>query len=255
MITAAVVVAALPTPVLPTSEVTDQASGPRPNRDPDAIPDGRPPASSSSGSSLSFTISAVSDYRLRGISQSDGKPALQASAEAAAASGIYAGVWSSTIAAYEGAHSEVDIYGGYRTKAGGFDLDGGIISYFYPGADGVSSAEIYASGAHAVGTGSTKLGASYTPHQNELGQGDGVYLFAEGETPVPHIPVTLRGHIGYEAGVNTTTGADKVDWLLGADLRRGPATLSIAWVAARYQQRIHQEDHRDRVVMAVSVAF
>lgn len=232
---------------------SEEASGPRPNRDPDAIPDGKRTAEDRS--TLAYNLSVVSDYRLRGISQTDGHAAVQASVEASEPTGFYTGLWGSTIAAYEGAHAEVDAYGGYRTTISGWVVDTGIISYFYPGADGVSSAELYASGAHALGDAEIKAGVSYTPHQSELGAADGLYLFADVSKPLPRLPITLRAHLGRETGVNTITGSPKIDWLVGAELRTNLGTCSLAWVNACYKGCLVEHSNQGRLVAALAVDF
>jgi len=237
----------------PVIAAPDQASGPRPNRDADAIPDRRTP--DAADPTVSCNAAIVSDYRLRGVTQSAGHAAVQASVEATSRAGFYTGAWGSSIAPYDEAHTELDVYGGYRAKVASVDLDVGLISYFYPGADGASSAEMYATGARALGTMAVKVGVSYTPHQAELGPGDGLYVFAEAEKTLPVLPVTVRGHIGRETGVNTITGSPKLDWLLGADTNIGPATISLAWVDARYRGRGSQERHDGNVVAALSFDF
>jgi len=243
-----VAVAAAPDPT-----ASGQASGPRPNRDPDAIPDGR--TANNVKPTISLNASVVSDYRLRGITQSAGHAAVQASVELGSPAGFYTGAWGSSIAAYEGAHTELDFYGGYRTKVTSVDLDVGIISYLYPGADGVSSAELYGTGAQGIGDATIKFGISYTPRQSELGDGDGLYLFTEAEKPLPGLPFTVRGHLGRETGVNTITDSPKLDWLLGADAHAGPATISLAWVDSRYRGRKSQDHHGGSVVAAVAFDF
>lgn len=237
----------------PDPAASGQASGPRPNRDPDAIPDGRAPEGTKP--TISLNASIVSDYRLRGITQSAGRAAVQASVELVSPAGFYTGAWGSSIAAYEGAHTELDFYGGYRTKVTNVDLDVGIISYLYPGADGVSSAELYVTGAQGIGDATIQFGISYTPRQSELGDGDGLYLFTEAEKPLPGLPFTVRGHLGRETGVNTITGSPKLDWLLGADAHAGPATISLAWVDARYRGRKNQNHDGGSVVAAVAFDF
>jgi uncharacterized protein (TIGR02001 family) len=245
-----VVIAAAAT--APDPAALGQASGPRPNRDPDALPDGR--ATEVIKPTISLNASVVSDYRLRGITQSAGRAAVQASVELVSPAGFYTGAWGSTIAAYEGAHTELDFYGGYRRKVTSVDVDIGIISYLYPGADGVSSAELYATGAQGIGDAAIKFGISYTPRQSELGDGDGLYLFTEAEKPLPGLPFTVRGHLGRETGVNTVTGSPKLDWLLGADAHAGPATVSLAWVDACYRGR-RSQDRGGSVVAAVALDF
>src|SRR5688500_17951677 len=57
-----------------------------------------------------------SDYRFRGISQTNRKPAFQGGFDVAHASGFYAGNWNSNVdsAFYNGANLEMDFYGGYK---------------------------------------------------------------------------------------------------------------------------------------------
>jgi uncharacterized protein (TIGR02001 family) len=92
-----------------------------------------PPAG---GLALSANAGLVSDYRYRGISQSRLRPALQAGADLAHPSGLYAGVWSSSVrwirdAGGDGG-AEVDVYGGYKFSAGPLGLDAGVLRYLYP---------------------------------------------------------------------------------------------------------------------------
>jgi len=88
-------------------------------------------------SPLTFNVSATTDYRYRGISQTRLKPALQGGADYAFSSGFYIGTWASTIKWIKdvGGDSqlEVDVYGGYKTEvAKGLTLDLGVLSYIYP---------------------------------------------------------------------------------------------------------------------------
>lgn len=88
-------------------------------------------------------ITVVNDYLFRGISQTNGKPAVQAGLEYAAASGWYIDGWGSNISWISDASTaarpissslEFDAYGGYRgTMAGGVNYDFGLYEYYYPG--------------------------------------------------------------------------------------------------------------------------
>ena len=84
-------------------------------------------------------IGVVSDYLFRGISQTRGGAALQGGIDYAHTSGLYAGVWGSTITWVKDwlgkGSTEVDLYGGYKnTFAGGdWNYDVGVITYLYPG--------------------------------------------------------------------------------------------------------------------------
>src|SRR5512145_662138 len=83
---------------------------------------------------LSGTVTAVSDYDFRGITQSAQDPALQASLDYASDAGFYLGIWGSNIDFGNEFDSdiEVDLYGGF---SGGDEVtwDVGLVYYTYPG--------------------------------------------------------------------------------------------------------------------------
>lgn len=91
-------------------------------------------------------VGVVSDYLFRGVSQSKGGAALQGGVDYSHASGLYAGVWASTITwvkQYLGkGGTEIDLYGGYKnTFAGGdWNYDVGLIAYNYPGKGSATGA-------------------------------------------------------------------------------------------------------------------
>ena len=88
-----------------------------------------------------FTVSGnttlASDYVWRGLSQSWGKPALQATVEAAHASGFYVGFFGSNVAPQfiPNANLETDWYGGFRAKAGEISYDLNAVYVVYPGSN------------------------------------------------------------------------------------------------------------------------
>ena len=88
---------------------------------------------------FTFTGNAglFSDYRYRGFTQTDYKPAFQGGFDFAHKSGFYLGNWNSNVeqALYNGASLEMDFYGGYKTTFGEFGLDVGVIYYYYPGTN------------------------------------------------------------------------------------------------------------------------
>lgn len=91
---------------------------------------------------LSYNLGLVSDYRYRGISQSGRRPALQGGVDLAHSSGLYAGLWASTIRWIKDSAPgldgpvEVDLYGGYKgaiTDSIAYDVGG--LFYWYPNND------------------------------------------------------------------------------------------------------------------------
>lgn len=87
---------------------------------------------------ISGNFGLFSDYRFRGISQTNRDPALQGGFDVAHKSGIYVGTWGSNVSrwANPGGSMEIDVYGGYSTELPwGIGLDIGHIWYEYPGND------------------------------------------------------------------------------------------------------------------------
>lgn len=86
---------------------------------------------------ISGTIGSVSQYSFRGLTQSDEHPAIQGSIDYAHDSGLYAGIWGSTVDFNDGdeASIEADVYGGWSGEYNDVSLDAGLIYYAYPGAE------------------------------------------------------------------------------------------------------------------------
>lgn len=89
-------------------------------------------------SPVTGNVAVVSDYVFRGLTQTWGGPALQGGADYAAADGVAAGFWASSVSgrSYPGAALELDVYGSYGRA---FDRDGswraGLHGYLYPGGN------------------------------------------------------------------------------------------------------------------------
>lgn len=87
---------------------------------------------------ITGNVALTSDYRYRGLSQTRFEPALQGGADYThTASGLYAGVWASTIKWIDDfggdANVEIDLYGGKRGElAPNFSYDVGGLFYAYP---------------------------------------------------------------------------------------------------------------------------
>jgi uncharacterized protein (TIGR02001 family) len=104
--------------------------------------------------SVSGNVSLLSDYRFRGMTQTDYGPALQGGFDFAHSSGFYVGNWNSNVEQllYNGASLEMDFYGGFKGSVGDFGYDIGAIYYYYPktGAGGstkIDNTEIYVGGS------------------------------------------------------------------------------------------------------------
>jgi uncharacterized protein (TIGR02001 family) len=207
-----------------------------------------------------FTVSGAatltSDYRFRGVSQSDEGMAVQGGVTISHESGFYVGAWGSNLAGwgtFGGANMELDLIGGFKLPVGEGTLDAGLVWYMYPsGADTTDFAELYAKLSGSVGPVGLTAGVAYAPSQEALGNAfpvagppnpgdkeDNIYLSGDATYGVSGIPLTLKAHIGYSdgnpgLGPNGTSIAPTgtyFDWLIGADLvPLSGLTLSVAYV-------------------------
>ena len=69
---------------------------------------------SAQAAEVSSTVTMTNDYRFRGVSQTSGDPAVQASIDVGFDNGAYAGIWGSNVnfGDNDNAHLEVDYYVG-----------------------------------------------------------------------------------------------------------------------------------------------
>jgi uncharacterized protein (TIGR02001 family) len=110
---------------------------------------------------LTGNLGIFSDYRFRGISQTNKKPAIQGGVDFAMKNGIYLGNWNSNVdsAQYTGANIEMDFYGGWKATFGDFGLDVGGIYYYYPGSGNQNSYP----GSFKVDNGELYIGGTWGP--------------------------------------------------------------------------------------------
>ena len=184
---------------------------------------------------VSGSASLVSDYRFRGVSQTDEEMAIQ------------------------GGITVTHAIGGFSAEVGsGVTVDVGLTWYMYPGgASTTDFAEPYVKLSSNVGPATALVGVAYAPKQRALGRvyfdadayvagvpdrpgakSDNLYVWGDLSSGIPNMPVSLKGHLGYSngnsgLGPNGTSVAptgDYFDWMLGADLALGPVTLGVAYV-------------------------
>ncbi len=93
---------------------------------------------------ITSNVAIVSNYLFRGISQTGANPAMQGGFDLAHASGVYVGVWGSSISWLSDAGTatnagvEIDTYAGYKGTAGPIGYDVGYLRYNYPGTYGAN---------------------------------------------------------------------------------------------------------------------
>jgi len=196
---------------------------------------------------ISGSVGVVTDYKFRGISQTDGNFAVQGGITLSHESGFYASVWGSSVddyvTAHGTAHQEIDLIAGFKTTSGGATFDIGALYYVYPGtrlAGDTSSSdfvETYASIAYGIGPVTAKVGLAYAPKQkalalNQIGpKNDNVYISGDLSASVPNTPIGLSAHIGHTFGPSwLAIGDEYTDWSLGATYTYKALTFGVSYV-------------------------
>jgi uncharacterized protein (TIGR02001 family) len=187
----------------------------------------------------SAEIGVVTDYRYRGLSLSNGKPALQGSLSLEHESGAYAELWASTLTGSGASRTEVDATAGYAvTLTEALSLDVSATYYAYPGAAGGNALELTGALEAVRGPLTASLGLSVAPPQrgtrDELGaRKTNLYAFAEASYRLTSYPVKLRTKIGFERGPwDMAERAGKWDWSIGGEADLEQARIGVDLVGS-----------------------
>ena len=210
---------------------------------------------------VTANVTLASDYRYRGITQGNFRPALQGGFDYAHASGFYIGNWNSSISWISDGYGtnpavsaplEMDFYGGYKTEVAGVALDGGLLQYYYstknmPGSTTVATCKTAGSrNACGVNPNTTEayFAATYQfamlKYSYALTDLFGIYdskgasyidLALNYDTGFEGI--TLNGHVGRQMISTKTDGVDYsyTDWKIGLtkDLGKG-LNVAVAYI-------------------------
>jgi uncharacterized protein (TIGR02001 family) len=203
---------------------------------------------------VTASAALASDYRFRGVSQTDKEMAIQGGITVTHASGFYVATWASNLAGwgtFGGSNMELDLVGGYAKQiTSALKLDVGLTWYMYPGgASKTDFAEPYVKLSSTLGPVNVLAGVAYAPKQDALGnysntpesrgqKKDNLYLWGDANTGIPGTPLTAKAHLGYSKGnpglgPNGTSVAptgEYLDWMLGTDFTLGPVTLGASYI-------------------------
>ena len=209
------------------------------------------PAPAPATSPITANVTVVNDYRYRGMTQSNYKPAIQGGFDYAHESGFYIGNWNSSISWISDSYPtgsntggvvsapvEMDFYAGFKKEflGAGFASDIGILQYYYP-SNGIRQAvqnttncgttsratcgtnpnttELYLAQNFAYGplSGFAKVSYSLTNIFGYYNSKGSYYpdLTLNYDTGV--MGLTLNAHVGYQYISNTqTSGTTKYDF-------------------------------------------
>jgi uncharacterized protein (TIGR02001 family) len=204
---------------------------------------------------LSLTLGGVSDYRFRGVSLSGRDPALQGSVDVSHDSGVYAGVWASSIAKYAGTRAEVDAYLGWKGDVGPVAFDLAATGYVYPGGRNANYGEINGGISKGFGPAEVRVGVGYAPAQRNIGSDDNLYLSTDAKLAVSK-RLTLTGQVGRERGSLAGPTGRKWDWGAGAEWDQGLFQLSVGYVDTNMRRALDTDGNgKAGVVFNLTTGF
>ncbi|WP_150290072.1 TorF family putative porin [Sphingobium estronivorans] len=190
---------------------------------------------------VSGNAAVVTDYRFRGISQTDKRFALQGGITVTHSSGFYVSTWGSSIDDYvaNGSDQELDLIAGYSKTIGAATVDVGVLYYYYPGSHGANTdfVEPYASIKGTFGPATAKLTANYAPKSRALSvdggltREDNLYIAGDLSTSIPNTPLGVSAHLGHSFGPSyLTIGKEYTDWNIGATYSWSHLTFGVSYV-------------------------
>ncbi len=209
---------------------------------------------------ISGTASAVSDYRYRGITLSDRKPAAQIGFTYDDPLGWYAGAFGSTVrlAPPAGVNFQAIAFGGYATRlASGIALEAGGDYSAFTGAAYDDYGEIFVGAA----TESVSARIYYSPKY--FGQSSNAVYGEINASQLLFGSVRLLVHAGYlrtryETGYRTSSAQHAVDGRIGVGVDFDPFHVELAWVGVSTDDaayRITGSNSPNTVVLTLSCSF
>lgn len=198
---------------------------------------------------LTANVTLASQYRYRGLMQTNNKPAIQGGFDFTHASGLYLGNWNSSVSWLNDGNNDVsapvemDFYGGYKGNlAPDVTFDLGVLQYYYPGD--------YPSGYTSPDTTELYAGVGYGPVMfkysvamtNLFGFADSKYsqyFDLSGNFDTGFWGLTVNAHVGRQTVRNLTDGA-YTDWKLGLtkDFGQGLA-ISVAYIDTNADRAVY----------------
>jgi uncharacterized protein (TIGR02001 family) len=172
-------------------------------------------------------LAVASDYRFRGVSLSNKRPAVQPGLSISHESGFYAGWWGSNIAENGGANIESDLQVGFSHEAGPLQIDVSANWYTYPGASANNYIELMGRASTPVAGGEVGLGYAFAPGQSGTGGRDNHYIALDSRFPIAGTALVVHDQIGLENGA---FGDWKRDWSIGVAVELGNITLDLNYV-------------------------
>jgi len=214
-------------------------------------------ATTAVASEFSGVATLTSEYIYRGLKMSDGDPAIQLGLDYEHDTGLFVGIWASTIdirSAMGERDTELDYYGGYHYAAESpFTATVTVLRYSYPGQ----------TGTHSYDYNEVLVGATWRERYSiELGYTSNLYGLdriarhweLRFEWPVANawvIGAALGGNDMSDAGVS-----HYLHWDIGASARFSRLTFDLRWYDNEQPDGFAALSSADsQLVLSISAAF
>lgn len=194
---------------------------------------------------ISANVALTSDYKFRGISQSNEDIAIQGGFDLGFENGLYVGTWASSVdfdtngSGFDGS-LELDYYAGWAMETeSGVGVDVGYLYYDYPGDEGAEGdyQELYGSVSFA----SVTLGLAYS--DDYYGEtGDFLYYYGDYSLGLAE-NLSLDFHIGFndldeDGGFLSNNEDSYIDYSIGLTA----SYLAVDWTLAYVGTDLDEED-------------
>lgn len=209
---------------------------------------------------VSGNVAISSDYRFRGISQTDTNPAISGGFDVAAESGLYAGTWMSSVDFSDaGTSTEWDLYAGYGGDINeDLSYDVNVFYFLYPSDKSDPDLDYIEWGA-SLSYGDGTVGLVYS--DDFFGEtGTYFYPYADYSFALPN-EVSLDFHLGlnmFEDSDGEFVAADGdtedqyLDWSIGVSKSMFGLDWSLSYVDTDLDDKFIGDDGDSTAVLAIS---
>ncbi|MGV6807044.1 MAG: TorF family putative porin [bacterium] len=202
---------------------------------------------------VSGNVTMATDYRFRGISQTDERFAIQGGFDVGFDSGFYIGTWASNVNFSDSSgdinSAELDFYAGYGFEVSeGVALDFSVITFVYPAAESEFNYEEYVAGL-SVGD----LGLSVVYSNNYFGSDADAFVYNIDYAIAVSEDVAVDLHVGYsDVDEDYFFGEDDsyLDWSIAVTKSALGLDFSLAYIDTDLDE--YGDDAEGTAVFSVS---